>query len=183
MDDLGEGFALTAQVQASLDPHRVCGFMGTALESLVEALEGAPSTPVQTLEILGQGERHQQLVEWNATEAEYPADLCIHELFEQQVRERPGSVAVVCEDQELTYQELNVAANKLAHHLRALGVGPDTLVAICLERSLDMVVGLAGGPEGRRRLRPFGSGLPARAADLHARRQRPGSSPDPRPGR
>jgi arthrofactin-type cyclic lipopeptide synthetase C len=142
IDDLGKGFALTAQVQSPVDPHRICGFMDTALESLIEALESAPETPVQTVEVLGREERSKVLVEWNATAAEYPSDQRIHELFEQQVGERPGSVAVVYEDQELTYEELNVAANKLAHHLRGLGVGPDTLVAICVKRGPDMLVGM-----------------------------------------
>jgi amino acid adenylation domain-containing protein len=142
VDDLGQGFALAAQVQAPLDPDRICGFMSTALESLVEALESEPSTPVRELEILSPLERDQLLVGWNSTEAQYPADLCVHELFERQVGESPGSVAVVYEGEELTYQDLNVRANKLAHHLRGMGVGPDALVGICVQRSLEMVVGL-----------------------------------------
>ena len=87
-------------------------------------------------------ERHQLLVEWNATEADYPRDKCLHELFETQAARTPDAIAVVHEDTQLTYAELNAKADRLAHHLRALGVKPDALLAICVERSLEMVVGL-----------------------------------------
>ncbi len=97
---------------------------------------------VSRLEWLETEERHRLLVQWNATQSEYPADKCIHELFEKQANERSEAIAVVCEDRELSYTELNIKANKLAHHLRGLGVGPDTLVAICVERGVEMVVGL-----------------------------------------
>jgi amino acid adenylation domain-containing protein len=84
------------------------------------------------------------LVEWNDTKAEFPRDRCLHELFEEQAARRPQAAAVTFEDRQLTYGELNSRANQLAHHLRALGVRPDTLVGICVERSLEMVVGLLG---------------------------------------
>src|SRR5262249_1157102 len=89
-------------------------------------------------------EYHQQLVEWNETAVEYPVDKCIHQLFEEQVERTPDAVAVAYEEQSLTYRELNSRANQLAHHLRAMGVGPEELVGICLERSIEMVVGLLG---------------------------------------
>ena len=89
-------------------------------------------------------ERRQQLVEWNATEAEYPRDKCIHQLFEEQVERTPDAVAVVFEDQRLTYRELNARANQLARYLQKLGVGPEALVGLGLDRSLDMVVGVLG---------------------------------------
>ena len=82
--------------------------------------------------------------EWNGTRREYPRDNCVHQLFEEQVARTPEAVAVVFENQQLTYRELNARANQLAHYLRDLGVGPETLVGICLERSLEMVVGLLG---------------------------------------
>jgi len=82
--------------------------------------------------------------EWNDTKVEFPHDRCIHELFEEQAARRPQAVAVTFEDRRLTYGELNRRANQLAHHLRALGVRPETLVGICVERSLEMVVGLLG---------------------------------------
>jgi len=89
-------------------------------------------------------EREQVLYGWNDTTVEYPKEKCIHELFEEQVEKRPEAVAVVYEDQQLTYGELNRRANRLAHYLRELGVEPDTRVAICVERGLEMVVGLLG---------------------------------------
>ena len=84
------------------------------------------------------------LVEWNDTAVDYPRDRLLHELFEEQVGRAPEAVAVVFEDTHLTYAELNGRANRLAHHLRERGVGPDVIVGICVERSLEMMVGLLG---------------------------------------
>lgn len=84
------------------------------------------------------------LSEWNDTAREYPRDACVHELFEAQAQQRPDSVAVIFEDQKLTYSELNSRANQLARYLRQAGVGPEALVGLCVERSIDMVVGLLG---------------------------------------
>jgi amino acid adenylation domain-containing protein len=97
---------------------------------------------VDQLPLLSEAERRQVLEEWNATAADYPQDKCVHELFEAQAARTPDAIAVVHEDVQLTYAELNARANRLAHHLRTLGVQPDARVAICAERSLDMVVGL-----------------------------------------
>src|SRR5215212_2108797 len=143
-NDLGEGFSLTTQAEASIDAQRVCQYMHRALESLVEALESEPFRPLRTLEVLPEAERCQVLYEWNATEAEYPRERCVHELFEAQVEKTPDAVAVVYQDATLSYSELNRRANQLAHYLRELGVAPDERVAICMERSLEMVVGLLG---------------------------------------
>lgn len=93
---------------------------------------------------LTESERHKLLVEWNQTKREYPRNSCVHELFEGQVERSPHATAVECEGQRLTYQQLNVCANRLAHYLRSLGVGPEALVGICVEPSLDMVIGLLG---------------------------------------
>ncbi|MCL7423484.1 MAG: AMP-binding protein, partial [Methylobacter sp.] len=94
--------------------------------------------------VLPDAERRQVLYDWNATRADYPQDQLLHEPFEAQAARQPDAMAVVFGDQALTYDELNIKANQLAHHLRSLGVGPDVLVAICMERSLEMVVGLLG---------------------------------------
>src|SRR5262249_23767295 len=80
----------------------------------------------------------------NATQTAYPQDVCLHELFDAQVARSPEAVAVVCDDQHLTYRALHRQANQLAHHLRRLGVGPDVLVGLCVERSVELVVGLLG---------------------------------------
>ena len=90
--------------------------------------------------ILPEAERHRVLVEWNATARPYRSDVCIHELFEERVARAPDAVAVVYEDVQLTYAELNVRAIRL--DMRELGVGPDSRVALCLERSMDLVVSL-----------------------------------------
>ena len=94
--------------------------------------------------MLDENERAQQLVEWNQTAREYASESCVQQLFEAQVERTPEAVAVVYEAEQLTYAELNGRANQLAHYLRGLGVGPEVLVGICVERSLEMVVGVLG---------------------------------------
>ncbi|HWS88113.1 MAG TPA: amino acid adenylation domain-containing protein, partial [Pyrinomonadaceae bacterium] len=114
------------------------------LEHYTRLLEGAVAEPerrVSELEMLSEGERHQVVHEWNDEMARaYPAASCLHELFEQQVARTPLAVALRFEAQELTYADLDARANRLAHHLRSLGVGPEVLVGVLLERSPEMVV-------------------------------------------
>ena len=117
---------------------RMLGHLQTLLESMV----ANPEQCLADLPILTQAERHQLLVKWNDTRTEYPYNKCIHQLFEAQVERTPDAVAVVFEDQQLTYRELNSRANQLAHHLQTLGVRTEVLVGICVERSLEMIVGL-----------------------------------------
>jgi len=97
-----------------------------------------------TLPLLGEAERHTILVEWNQTAIEYPRDVLLHQLFEQQVERTPDAIAVISGSQQLTYRELNQRANQLANRLQKLGVGPDILVAVCAERSLEIVIALLG---------------------------------------
>jgi amino acid adenylation domain-containing protein len=110
---------------------------------LLESAAGNPEAAIGDLEILNHAQRRQLLVEFNAT-ADYPKNKCVHQLFEEQVERTPAKVALVFERQGLTYAELNARANQVAHHLRTLGVEPGVLVAICMERCLEMVVGLLG---------------------------------------
>jgi len=140
VDDLGEGFDLTAQTLVRVGAERLCGLMRVALEGLTEALERAPGTAVSRIEILGVDERRLVVEDWNATAAAYPHDKCIHELFEELVKRRHWAIAVVCGGQKLTYGQLNARANGLAHHLRKRGVRPGDRVAILLERSIELVV-------------------------------------------
>ncbi|MEM9149568.1 MAG: amino acid adenylation domain-containing protein, partial [Cyanobacteria bacterium P01_F01_bin.3] len=93
---------------------------------------------------LSNQQRHQLLVEWNETAVDYPLDRCLHQLFEAQVERTPEAIAITFEQQQLTYRALNQRANQLAQHLQTVGVGPEVLVGICLERSLEMVIGLLG---------------------------------------
>ena len=112
--------------------------------TLLEAIVANPQERISQLPILTAVEQQQLLVEWNNTQADYSQNKCIHQLFEEQVERTPDAVAVVFENEQLTYQQLNCRANQLAHYLRSLGVGADELVGICVERSLEMVVGLLG---------------------------------------
>ncbi|RQH23955.1 AMP-binding protein, partial [Okeania hirsuta] len=89
-------------------------------------------------------ENYKFLREWNKTAVNYPPDICLHQLFEAQVERTPNSVAVVFEENQLTYKSLNQKANQLAHYLQHLGIGPNVLVGICFERSLEMVISLLG---------------------------------------
>ncbi|MCZ6775309.1 MAG: amino acid adenylation domain-containing protein, partial [Ignavibacteria bacterium] len=113
-------------------------------ETLLEGIVANPNKRLSELPYLTEAERHELLAEWNNTRVDYPKDQCIHELFETQVERTPEAVAVVSEDRQLTYRELNRQANQLAHYLKKQGVGPETLVGICLERSVEMVLGLLG---------------------------------------
>ncbi|WP_429496550.1 amino acid adenylation domain-containing protein [Paraburkholderia youngii] len=142
VEDCGQALGLTAQVSGPVSAERICSYMQHALEHLAGLLEHSAHTPVRELEILPAAERGYLLEELNRTEAAYPSERCIHELFEAQVRRAPEAVALVHEGGELGYGELNARANRLAHHLIALGVRPDQPVGICVERSAAMVVGL-----------------------------------------
>ena len=122
--------------QATIERH-VC-----YLQNLLAAMVADDTQLVGSIPLLSAAERERIVIDWNATERPYRSDVCIHELFEEQVERTPDAVAVVYEDVQLTYAELNVRANRLAHHLRGLGVGPDLRVALCLERSMDLVVSL-----------------------------------------
>ncbi len=144
VDDLGDGFRVTAQVDPSVRPERVCLFMRVALEQLVEALETSPATEVRSLDVLPEAERRRVLIEWNDTASDYPKDRCIHQLFETQAAHAPDAIAVAFGGEQLTYGELNARANQLAHFLVARGVGAETVIGICVERSLETVVGLLG---------------------------------------
>ncbi|MBE9209291.1 amino acid adenylation domain-containing protein [Nostoc sp. LEGE 06077] len=110
---------------------------------LISAIEN-PSETISKLNILSDQERQQILVDFNNTQTTKLQYECIHHWFEQQCNSTPDNIAVVFQDQQLTYQELNTRANQLAHYLQKLGVGPDVLVGICVDRSLWMVIGLLG---------------------------------------
>ena len=118
--------------------------MAGHFQTLLEGIVANPQQRVSEVPLLTQRERHQLLFEWNNTTKKYPQDKCIHQLFEEQVERTPEAVAVLFEGEQLTYRELNAKANQLAHYLKTLGVGPEVLVGICVERSLEMVVGLLG---------------------------------------
>ncbi|MEW6738133.1 MAG: amino acid adenylation domain-containing protein, partial [Acidobacteriota bacterium] len=111
---------------------------------LLTAIVENVSQPLWQLPLLSESECQQLLIEWNDTTVDYPNDKCVHQLFEEQVQRTPDATAVLFESERLTYQQLNARANQLAHYLRRQGVGPESLVGICLERSIEMVVALLG---------------------------------------
>jgi len=133
-------------------------------QTLLEGIVANPDQHLSDLPLLTADERQTLLLEWNNTQTDYPKNSCIHQLFETQVEQTPDAIAVVCENQSLTYRELNAKANQLAHYLRTLGIKPDGLVAICVERSIEMVVGFLGI------LKAGGAYIPLDPAYPHERR-------------
>ena len=113
-------------------------------QTLLDGITANPEQRISDLPLLSKAESHQLLTGWNDTDKGYPNGQCVHELFQNQVERTPDAVAVVFEHQKLTYRELNIRANQLAHYLKKLGVGPEVLVGICVERSLEMMIGLLG---------------------------------------
>ncbi|MCP4996507.1 MAG: amino acid adenylation domain-containing protein, partial [Gammaproteobacteria bacterium] len=118
--------------------------MTTHFQQLLSGIVANPDQPITDLPILTEAERDQLLIDWNDTDTDYPVDLCLHQLFETQVEQTPEAVALVFEQEQVTYHQLNQRANQLAHHLQSLGIGPEVLVGIHMERSLEMVIGLLG---------------------------------------
>jgi amino acid adenylation domain-containing protein len=144
VDDDGERFVLTVQTDRRVDPRRVTGYVRTALRSLVRALEEEPAAAALRLPILPEHEQHAVVAGFNGRSVPTEAAYLIHERFEAHARLTPCATAVTCEGQSLTYDELNRRANQLARHVRQFGAGPDRLVALCAERSLDLIVGVLG---------------------------------------
>lgn len=144
VDDSVDGFDLTAQTVREFEPARLTAYLHTALSSLADALEADADSDVLLLEILPQSERDQLLEAFNRRAPDYSNNVLLPALFEEQVERTPDAVAVVCEGRQISYSDLNQRANQLAHFLRAEGVETNSLVAICVERSLEMVIGLLG---------------------------------------
>jgi amino acid adenylation domain-containing protein len=141
----GADGALSATVQYKRDlfePETIARLAGH-YRMLLENVASDPDCRISALSLLTPAEWHRLIVEWNDTASVYPAG-ALPEVFEGQVERSPEAVALLYEEQQFTYRELNRRANRIAHRLRALGVGPDALVAVCLERSPDMVVACLG---------------------------------------
>ncbi|MEM9509540.1 MAG: amino acid adenylation domain-containing protein, partial [Cyanobacteria bacterium P01_E01_bin.35] len=112
--------------------------------SLLSGIVDNPKQPISQLPLLTAAEQQQILFEWNDTQTEYPQNLCFPQLFEAQVEQTPDTIALVFQEQKLTYRELNQRANQLAHYLQKLGVKPEFKVGLCVERSPEMIIGLLG---------------------------------------
>src|SRR6185437_484563 len=111
-------------------------------EILLEGIAADPARRLSQLPLLSEAERQQVIADWNNTKTEYPREQCIHELFEAQAERTPHAVAVQFGKQSVTYEQLNHRANRLAHYLKKYEIGPDVPVGICLERSVEMIVGM-----------------------------------------
>ncbi|EAR30811.1 probable peptide synthetase protein, partial [Pseudoalteromonas tunicata D2] len=145
VDDFGDGFAFEVQIDTRVPAQQIAAYVQVTLTNVLDLLAKDSIQSVHSVCVLSEAERQQQLVDWNNTALSYPKELCIHELFEAQVQHAPERTAVWFEEQCLSYGELNAKANQLAHYLRAEhGVGPDSLVGLCTERSLEMVIGIWG---------------------------------------
>ena len=139
-DALRLEFAYMPEIYRREDVQTISGEFVTLLRNALEQAE----TPIIRLEVLTQQERRLLLSEWNTTAVEFKKADCIKDVFEEQARQTPEAIAVVYRDQQMTYAALNARANQLAHYLQSLGVGPEVLVGIYMERSLEMLVGLLG---------------------------------------
>ena len=135
-------------IELTYDRHRfdddIVSRMRKHLQNLLEAFAGDPARTLEEFAMVSVRERRQLVVDWNPAANDVPQDACIHRLFEAQVARAPGATALAFEGQTWTYQELNVRANRLGHYLRTLGVGSETPVAICVERTPLLVMGLLG---------------------------------------
>ena len=158
--EAGEGLGVTVEYNTDLFDAATIARMLGHFQTLLKGIVAAPEQHVSALPLLTEAEWQQLLVEWNDTAADYPQDRCVHQIFEARVERTPDAVAVVFpstrlrraqssrsrrgEQERLTYRELNQRANQLARYLQKLDVGPESLVGICVERSLEMVVGVLG---------------------------------------
>ncbi|REF28317.1 amino acid adenylation domain-containing protein [Xenorhabdus cabanillasii] len=162
VDDFASDFVINTQVGEGFDPELIGDYLQTALSEIVTALTSAPQRRIGRINALPAQERHKLLYQWNQTGADFPRQACLHTLIEEQVKRTPDAIAVVFDDTAfdgaafgntgsagnapchiLNYRQLNQKANQLARYLRTeLGVGPDALVGVCVERSIEMVVAL-----------------------------------------
>ncbi|WP_157656494.1 non-ribosomal peptide synthetase, partial [Burkholderia ubonensis] len=144
VQDSDHGLAGSLEYNLDLFDAATIERMAEHFRHLLEAVIADPNRPLGELSLLSDAERNTLTVEWNRTDADFGADAeqPLHRLFEQQAERTPDAVAAVHDDASLTYAELNLRANRLAHHLIALGVAPDSLVGVAMERSLDMIVAL-----------------------------------------
>ena len=142
MEDCESGLIATCEYNTDLFDADTITRMLKHFQTLLGNIVSNPQQSISKLPLLTSLERQQLLDSGNDTKIDYPQNKCIHQLFEEQVAKTPSDVAVIFGDRQLTYQELNNKANQLAHYLQQLGIKPDVRVGICMERSIDMVVGL-----------------------------------------
>ena len=143
VDDFATDFVVNIQLEQGQDPERICDYFETALQQIVMALDNAPELRIGRVNAMPAHEILKVLRQWNETESDVPRHICLQAIIQEQVGRTPRATAVVFEANTLTYEQLNARANQLARFLgEDLGVGPDRLVAVCVERSIEMVVAL-----------------------------------------
>ncbi len=143
VEDFGTGFGFTVQAAAAIDPGQVTGLLHSAAAHLATALLDDPSVPIGQVEVLDPAERERVLVEWNDTARPLPA-VTVPELFAAQAARTPGAIAVVCGHAAVSYAELDGRSGRLARYLTGLGAGPEDLVAVVMDRGVDLIVALLG---------------------------------------
>ena len=143
-EDREEGLLGRFEYNTDLFDDGTIARMAEHWQTLLKAIIQDPTLHISDLPILTESEQKQLLEIWTATQSAYPAEQCVHQLFEEQARRRPEAIALIYENQTMTYRELNKRANQLAHRLQQLGVATEKCVGLCMDRSLGMVVGLLG---------------------------------------
>ena len=137
-------------------------------QTIVRSVIVNPDAAIDALDVVGEKERQYLLQELNDTTRDFGKPNRLHELFEEQVERTPNAVAVVFDDQKLTYRELDAKANQLAHYLRNAGAGPETLVGVFMERSLEMIVSLLGVLKAGAAYVPLDPAYPAQRLVVHS---------------
>jgi len=144
IEESEKGLACNLEYNTDLFDRDTITRMARHFQTLLKGVADNPEQRISELPLLTEAERYQMLLKWNDTDADYQIDMCIHKLFEAQAERTPDSVALISGNEQVTYGELNKRANRMAHYLRSSGTGPETLIGICLERSVEMMVGLLG---------------------------------------
>ncbi len=144
MEETSEGLIGSWEYNRHLFDEETIARIAGHFQTMLTAIVTNPQQPIRELPILFDTEQHQLLSVWNEAQTQYPSEKCIHQLFEEQVQQTPDAIAIIFEDQQLTYSELDDRANQLAHHLQSLGVEKEVKVGLCVERSLEMVLGILG---------------------------------------
>jgi amino acid adenylation domain-containing protein len=150
---------------------RIAGYYRSAMQAVL----ANPNANHDETEYLSEEERRQVIYEWNETGAEYPRERCVHEMFEAQVRRGPEVTAVVCGDAVISYGELNRSANRLAHYLRHMGVGPESRVGICMERCLEMIIAMLAVLKAGGAYVPLDPAYPAQRLEFMLQDSAPGA--------
>ncbi|HEX8244151.1 MAG TPA: amino acid adenylation domain-containing protein, partial [Longimicrobium sp.] len=162
----GDGWSARAHYRTDLFDRATLERMLARLRLVVEQVAGDADLRLSDIELLAPEERAQVVEEWNRTRADYPAERCIHQLFERQAARTPERIALVFEGDSLTYGKLNARANRLAHRLRRLGAGPEAPVGLCMERSLEMVVSILAILKAGGAYVPLDPGYPAERLEM-----------------